>query len=233
MNKYIIISQMAPVKCKNKLKNMGYTIFESGCLKCVDPFVAHHPDMQIVRISDSEFLCAPELYNHYYPLFQKTGFILYTGHSNPVSPYPGDVLYNIAVSGKYALHNLKYTDSEYLHKSNYVNINIAQGYSKCNICFVNSSSIITSDKGIAQKASFAGMDVLLISPGYIELPGYNYGFIGGCSGLIDSDVLAFCGDITLHHDYERIYDFCHKRCVNILSLSDEMLMDIGTIISLG
>lgn len=231
--KNLILSQMAPDKCKNKLKNMGYTIYESGLLNNTDPYVAHHPDMQIVRVSQNEFICAPELYNHYLPFFENAGVTLSRGEKTPHHPYPADVCYNVAVSGKYALHNFKYTDKSFLHKSNYVNIDIKQGYSKCNICFVNQSSIITSDKGIAQKARLSGMDVLLICSGYIQLPGYDYGFIGGCSGLIDNNVLGFCGDITRHPDYKKIEKFCCERSVGIISLTDEILTDIGTIISIG
>ena len=50
---------------------------------------------------------------------------------------------------------------------------------------VSNKAIITSDKVIAHEAKKVDLDVLLIPPGDIILPGLDYGFIGGCCGLIE------------------------------------------------
>ena len=39
------------------------------------------------------------------------------------------------------------------------------------------------------------IDVLLLPPGDIILPGLNYGFIGGGCGLIEEGLLAFYGHL--------------------------------------
>ncbi len=76
------------------------------------------------------------------------------------SKYPENIIYNAACTGKYFIHNTKYTDSELLkhvneQKSNsdavaetFEIIDVPQGYTKCNTLIVDENSIITSDIGI-------------------------------------------------------------------------------------
>ena len=60
-----------------------------------------------------------------------------------------------------------------------VQISSRQGYSRCSVCVVSDNAIITADEGICRSAEAHGVDVLKIRPGYIDPPGFDYGFIGG------------------------------------------------------
>ena len=76
------------------------------------------------------------------------------------SKYPENIIYNAACTGKYFIHNTKYTDSELLEhiKSQVITsvkeaenieiIDVPQGYTKCNTLIVDEYSIVTSDVGI-------------------------------------------------------------------------------------
>ena len=88
------------------------------------------------------------------------------------SKYPENIIFNAACTGKYFIHNTKYTDPELLeyvkkqasdiseeHADNFsINphetsetleiIDVPQGYTKCNTLIVDEYSIITSDVGI-------------------------------------------------------------------------------------
>ncbi|MBQ8999245.1 MAG: hypothetical protein IJ086_11240, partial [Clostridium sp.] len=68
--------------------------------------------------------------------------------------------------------------------------------------------------------------------GHIDLFELNYGFIGGCSGLISDDELAFFGDITSHPDYNKILEFVISKNKKLVCLSSEKLLDLGSIIPL-
>jgi hypothetical protein len=96
---------------------------------------------------------------------------------------------------------------------------------------VSENAVITADKNIARTAEAAGADALLIStaPEKIRLDGYDYGFIGGASGMLE-DTVYFTGDISSHPDAERIAEFCkaHKK-KKMISLSKETLCDVGGI----
>ncbi len=152
--------------------------------------------------------------------------------------YPGNILYNAVCTGKYFIHNLKYTSSELLnaarsHFPQISEINVPQGYSRCSCLPVDDRSFITSDKGIAKALEKFDTDVLLISPGHISLPGFNYGFIGGCAGNIIAEgrrTIVFNGDISAHPDFNIISEFIRKRDTDLLFFKDHTLEDIGSIL---
>ena len=94
---------------------------------------------------------------------------------------------------------MKYTAPELLGKVEelgLIRVNVSQGYAKCSTCVVGEDAIITYDRGIAKAADAAGMDVLVIEPGHVDLPGYDTGFIGGASGLVT--------DLRTHADHHGV-----------------------------
>ena len=101
--------------------------------------------------------------------------------------------------------------------------------SKCSICVVNETSAITADEGMYNLLKKRGLNVLKIDPCDIELYGMN-GFIGGASGLLEDDLLAFNGDIRTHRNRDSITGFCKNAGVKIVCLNTGKLADIGTII---
>ncbi len=109
---------------------------------------------------------------------------------------------------------------------------VAQGYVKCSTAVVNRNALITSDPSIANAGRNHGFDVLQIRPGYIELPGYDTGFIGGCCGLIAADRMAFSGELSCHPDGNEIKTFLKKHKIDSISLQRGPLHDIGGIIPL-
>ena len=78
-----------------------------------------------------------------------------------------------------------------------------------------------------------GFDVLLLQKNCVNLEGYKYGFIGGASGKIAPDKIAFMGDISLHPEYDRIKRFLYKRDIEPISLSDEPLTDFGSLLPIS
>ena len=145
--------------------------------------------------------------------------------------YPADVLLNALPMGKNLLCNTKTVARELLHLDR-MPCHVNQGYTKCSSLPLGESALITSDASIAQKATEMGLDVLQIEAGHIFLDGYDYGFIGGCASFAprkNIDTVFFCGDITKHPDYNRIYEFCALHKHNAVSLSNLGLCDVGTI----
>ena len=95
---------------------------------------------------------------------------------------------------------------------------------------VNDNAIITADNGIFYSCKKHGFDALKIRPGYVVLPNYDYGFIGGCCCKLNYDILAFTGKVCEHPDYEKIKSFLHNYRINILELTNKPLLDIGSMI---
>jgi len=176
-------------------------------------------------------------------------YICSMGPGNPVffgcpekigSKYPENIIYNAACTGKFFIHNLKYTDPKLLSFVNKpVNpydmqsagiemINVPQGYTKCSTLIVDENSIITSDRGI-YNSCYGKLDALLIEKGHIQLRNFDYGFIGGASGRI-GDIIIFNGNLEQHPDYEKIAAFIKNRDLSIKYFTEYPLEDIGSII---
>ena len=145
--------------------------------------------------------------------------------------YPQEALLDFCALGDTIIGNSKIIEKKYLLKYSQV-IDVKQGYTKCNLAIVSPTALITSDISIAKACTAAGFDVLQIHPGFIELPDYDTGFIGGCCGLIAPDLLAVCGDLQSHPDYKQIQAFLNKHHVSVLTLCGGNLKDIGGILPL-
>ena len=108
-------------------------------------------------------------------------------------------------------------------------MNVKQGYACCSIVPVDEDSIITADRGIARAAEAAGIRVLTVEAGHVELPGYDTGFLGGTSGRVGDEII-FNGDLSAHPDFEAIRDFIGSRGLKIKYFESYPLRDIGSII---
>ena len=146
--------------------------------------------------------------------------------------YPLDCGLCAAVSGKNIIFRKASTDGEILRFAEilgYTAINVPQGYSKCSCAVLADGAIITSDRGIASVTAKNGIETLLIRPGHINLPGYDYGFIGGSTGL-SCNTLYFTGDLNLHPDADKIKEFSNNHGTECVSLGNGRLYDVGSLI---
>jgi len=186
------------------------------------PPVASHADMLMYRLRDS-LLIHRRYYEAHADLFSGISVTL----TNEVisDRYPHDILLNAL-----NLNGTVYGKSDYISeliKSDAVKtVDIRQGYARCSVCKVSDRAVITADRGIAERVS---ADVLLIRAGHISLNGYGYGFIGGASVTIGGKLLFF-GDVTRHPDYTGIVRFAKTHDTEIISLSDEILYDYGSMV---
>ena len=146
--------------------------------------------------------------------------------------YPNDVLFNAVCIGSKLICNQKYISKHILDKAKNSGCEVIltkQGYTKCSTCVVSDNAIITADRGIYAVAISNGIDSLLIEPGHISLPPYEYGFIGGASGRY-GDKVYFCGDINKHPSSKEILAFLKNHGKEAVSLSNSELLDIGSIL---
>lgn len=206
-------------------------------IKCKETYnaISSHPDICVVKLNNNDILVAPNVYDYYNKILTPLGFNVIKGSLPIEKKYPHNVQYNVTILGNKVIHNFKYTDNillEYIDKNKMDKINVNQGYCKCSICIVDENSIITSDEGIYKEVIKHNIDCLLIEKGNIDLFELDYGFIGGSSGLISDDTLAFFGNIEKHPNFKDMEIFVSKRNKKIISLSDENLLDLGSLIPL-
>lgn len=191
--------------------------------------VSYHPDMQLFPAGDLVFLASgnPSIEDFLTSCGIQTKLL-----RKPESTYPGDVLCNGKKVGNLFFCNPKTIDPEireYMVASGYHIVPVRQGYTGCSICAVDNHSLITADPSIALAAEKHGIDVLKIQPGFIDLPGYPYGFIGGCSGQI-GNLLIFTGNLSSHPDGSKMRHFIGSKGLSLLELPNERLLDVGGIL---
>ena len=196
--------------------------------------VSSHADMLLHHVGGEKLFAAQPNSSHCRRL-EQLGFNILDAGVQPHGNYPNDITLNIASIGDFAVMGKKCPESELkrLCRQTKSCIEVGQGYAKCSICIIAEDAVVTADDGIAEALLKAGLDVLKISPGGIAIEGYDTGFIGGCCGLIARDVLAFCGDVTLHKDGGRIVSFARERGVYIERLTDGIPKDVGGILPLA
>ena len=190
----------------------------------ISSFLAGHADLSCFYDGESRLYCAPHLKGIRFPLESK---IINTAQSEK---YPNDVQFNGFCINKHASLNKKYFSAEIIDKLESAGkciVNVNQGYAKCCALIVGSNSLITSDTGIYAAATAAGIDVLKIEPGYIDLPGFDYGFLGGSGFIIDCSTIAFTGRLDAHPDKGNIKDFIRKHGKKIEYLSSRPVFDAG------
>ncbi len=228
----VIIDKNADEAILNELEGRGAFICRSFEMKSLPQPVNTHPDMQIHFASRTLAFAAPSAFEHYRTLLPDSVRLI-CGAADPGSTYPYDCAYNIARVGNRIIGNFKYTDSEllnYYSNLNYTFIDVKQGYTKCNLCTVDDSSAITEDEGIFRKLTAAGVDVLKLPAGEIELCGFDHGFIGGASGFLSENTLAFFGDFSKNSYYEKLKKFVLSKKVDIIFLSSTKPADYGSLL---
>jgi len=198
--------------------------------------ISFHPDIMFHHIANERVVYAPGTSPHVVKRLEFYGFKLIEGGTVLKPYYPYDIAYNVARVGKFAFHNLKYTDhvlKRELENTGVELVHVNQGYTKCSISVIDQDSIITSDKGIAKAAEKRGLDVLLIKPEEgILLPGVGHGFIGGSSGMIDKDKWMIAGDFKSLESCDVIKKFLEKKGISCIYVHNQPVTDIGSIIPL-
>ncbi len=195
--------------------------------------VQTHADMLFHHLGGGKIIAAaPE--SPYARELTQLGFEVIPLAQGLHNSYPKDTALNAARIGHILLcgHHVAPEIAAYCGATDIKIIQVKQGYARCSTAIVSANAVMTADRSIAQACEKNGVEVLLLQQGHIRLDGYPYGFIGGCCGLIDKDVLAFTGNIFMHSDGERMADFMRRHHVKFLSLTDEMLTDVGGILPL-
>lgn len=205
----VMISDYKP-EFKSELERMGIKVTVPKAIENIRGSERYHADMSVLHIGGNQFLYAAEL------------------NEQVTAEQP---LLNICIFGNNVICNTKtvYKPALEMLKNRRI-IHTNQRYAKCCCAVAGENAVITSDNGIYKICLANQIDVLKISVGDILLDGYAYGFIGGCCGLIAKDTLAFSGNVKLHKDFANMRDFARDHHIELYSLTNEKLYDIGGIL---
>lgn len=215
----------------NTLKKLGYdVILCPPCKNLYEP-VCGHPDMLVHIIDENNIIVHKDIDKDF--LNKLTKLNIHFSQSSLVEKYPYDIFLNAVNLENVFIHNIRYTDVNLLNLVKHKKlVNVKQGYTKCSTAIVNDHAIMTSDISIAKAVENENIDVLLLPPGDILLPGLNYGFIGGACGLIEKNLLAFYGDLKYYAFEKEVVSFLKKHKVEPVFLRKGKLIDRGSILTI-
>jgi hypothetical protein len=229
----VCLSEKTNIMLKDYLRSRGYEIIEVRKTEAVYDAVSCHTDIYLCKIGDGLIVSQEQ-----YPLIKDDLLRCRVTYSVGVSPlgrrYPADIKYNAAQLGGYLIHLTNQTDPVILDKAKETGlkpIHVKQGYTKCNLVIVDENAVISSDEGMSAVLNRYGIEVLLITQGHVKLSGFPYGFLGGASGRVGSELL-FNGNLSVHPDFEKIKEFIGKRGLKTVWFEDYPLEDVGSLIQI-
>lgn len=224
--KYVIVAENFPEDSAEKLKAYGKVVrtrANKNLLRGLDT----HTDILVHPLPSGELVVDRDNLEYYKKIFPDRKIL--PSNSILAKKYPKDVPLNAFTFKNYFIHNLKFTDQvllDYYKNSGYEMKNIKQGYGKCS-SLVTEDFIITSDSGIYESLRDF-IPIYKINHGEIRLQNFNYGFIGGASGVLGKKIF-FTGDFSHHSSYEEILKIIKKYNYEIEILSKDPIEDFGSI----
>ena len=142
----------------------------------IDPRLAGHADLSVFAAGTS-VIAAKGIYPHIVNNLTNRGYTVRQAEREQGPDYPKDAGLCVCTTGKYTIYDPTAADPAVLPFLTGKLIEVRQGYARCAAAVVDDHSIITADAGVSRAAKNAGMDVLDIAPGYIELKGHSHGFV--------------------------------------------------------
>lgn len=228
--KYAIVDFRTSEEEKRNLSKFGLNILICPPSALLYDAICGHPDILLHIVNKQTIMVHKDMNIDFVDKLKSLGLKIIFSKTSLSRNYPNDIILNSININNLFVHNLKFTDSNLINYiANKKTINVRQGYTKCSTAIVTESAIITSDKSIASALSKENVDVLLLPPGDIELPGLDYGFIGGSSGLIDTHTMAFFGDLNYYIYGKKVKEFIEKHNVEAVFLREDKLIDRGSI----
>ena len=229
--KYAIIDYRASVKTADALRKYGFKVVLTPHLDHVYTTICGHTDIMVHKLCDKTIVAEPTVSGYFKEKMPEIEVI--PGNTILKEKYPYDIAYNAARVGNNIICNKNFTDDKIIEFANENGLNLLntkQGYAKCSICVISNEAVITSDKNIQSVLNKNNVDVLMVDDSKIKLENFEHGFIGGATGLLNENTLAVNGNIELHTNYREIIEFCNKHGVEVISLNNEEIIDIGSII---
>ena len=235
---YILIDPRMRNVEKNTLKYLGYELVPIQKSNNVYPEISSHVDIFTTKIGDT-LVVEKSQFEDLTFMLKKSEYNIVCGKEQIEMHYPDDIKYNVAIIGNYAVHNFKYTDKKVLkllQEGGYELIDVEQGYTNCSIAVIDNTSVITTDKKIADRLRANNLSVLLLdyTPDIKLLDEHGRyssmeGFIGGAIGKVDNNIIIF-GDLEKIDKDGQIRKFITDRHLTIVEFNGLDVIDYGGIL---
>ncbi len=221
----IIADHRLPRQARQKLAALGDFYPFKG--NAAYDAIRSHPDVYMCPLPDGSLIVAPNAPQALFQKLRENQIRWKTGKKAVGTGFPDTALYNAVMTENFQIFHKKITDQSITEwKSGAQKVAVKQAYIRCNLLMLNNRSAICSDEGISSKLQEAGINVLQINPRGIQLPGFDYGFIGGCLGLYDKRVFV-SGSLDFHPQGKQMEAFILESGFQLVELFKEPLLDVG------
>lgn len=216
---------------QTELEKYGVKLLSCPKSPYIDERLSSHVDLNIYHFGGGRFLFSKHAtVNGFAYSFKERGAEILVSSEHFSQVYPNDAhLCALNIGGK-VFHNTRCSDRHISALAGKRLFHVNQGYAKCAVCPVTENAAISADPGLSVAMREQGIEVLEITPGFVELYGFREGFIGGAAFKLAPDILAFTGRLTQHPDKALILDFIKKHGVSAVYLTDKPVFDVGSVI---
>ena len=233
--KTVLVDERLSEKCERALNIRGFNTIRLPRDPDLGEAVGSHPDT-LLFYSGDEIITTADYCDRVSYIFSdireaNSNIRIKFTSDKRGKEYPNDCKMNALKIGNNIFFNPKCVSSviaEYATEAGLKVNHVSQGYPACTVLAFGNNAI-TADRGMAESLNKAGIKVTLIEEGHISLPPYQYGFIGGASGVFGNKVY-FIGNIDLHPQSEIIRAAIVDAGFEVISLCDEPLADLGGLI---
>jgi hypothetical protein len=226
----IIVDKKIPGEAKEKLSAYG-TLLELETEGIVYPAISGHPDIFLCKTPQA-LIVSPSLPEIFLHKLQEQQLQFIPGNHTSHIPHPGSVHYNAAVSDRYLVHRLEFTDPVILQNCHTLKkIPVKQAYTRCNLLLLKDDHYLTSDRGIHKNLQRSGLEGIFVSPTGIILPGFPNGFLGGAMGLVNDSIFVI-GSLVFYPEGSTVRKFLENLNYRIVELYQGLLFDGGGILFL-
>lgn len=221
MSRVFAIGEKYRERLEGPLAALGICTFWLPDNPNVDPRLSGHADLMLLDLGGGRVLT-------YLDSLQDIGLevVKIEGQGRV---YPDDARLCACIVGRFCIHDFRISDP---HITGFERIQVAPRLRQVQHLRRGRGQHHHLGRGHSKGRSRHGIDVLGIRPGYIELEGFDTGFIGGASFKISSGRMAFTGRLDAHPDRGRIEDFLRERGVEPVYLTDSPAFDIGSAVPL-
>jgi hypothetical protein len=227
---FIIVDKKIPREAKDKLSVSG-TVLDLETNGIVYPAVSGHPDIFFCK-TPQKLVISPSLPEKYVQDLEKHNVSYIPGSRASGIRHPASSYYNAAVSDRYLIHRLEYTDPVILQNCHTLKkIAVKQAYTRCNLLLLKDDHYLTSDPGIHKNLQQAGLAGIFVSTEGILLPGFPNGFIGGAMG-VKNNIIYVTGSLSYFPEGAVVRKFLEDLNYGINELYEGPLFDGGGILFL-
>ncbi|QQK07719.1 DUF6873 family GME fold protein [Miniphocaeibacter halophilus] len=230
----VIISYKSSKQFKNLLNDLKIDYIETIKCKDLDLPVDDHPDMVIHPVNYSTFVVYNEHFDYYLDKTKKYNINIIKSKEKLNPKYPKDILLNISRLNNYYFYKKDFIDEnlQYLLDKENTGITVNQGYAKCSSMIIKENTVITTDLKLHKIFLNLGLKSYLLNPNFIDLSGYNTGFIGGTCGNIGKDEVIFYGNLKKYKYYEELRKILEREKIDYYYPNVDTFIDRGSIIGI-